>query len=246
VVQISTDSNFGTTAFSQSGLTVPITSAGNLANGAAYFWRAGAANAGGSGSWSAFWSFTTVPAVPGIPALSLPTNGTAGLATSLTLYWGQSSSATSYILDVSTSSGFSTTLLSRSIATTSASVTGLAPGTTYYWQVAGVNSTGQGYWSVPWEFSTGGVGVLKDAGRQLQKTDFTIRGAAIEYALASPGALEIVFSDLLGRTALVINRRQAAGRYSLALRDCGLASGNYIVRFRAAGFDRSTIVMLMR
>jgi hypothetical protein len=60
--------------------------------------------------------------------------------------------------------------------------------------------------------------------------------------------VELSFSDMLGRTAMAVNRKQEAGFYTVALRDCNLASGRYIVRFKApgAGIDKRVAVVLTR
>ncbi len=88
--------------------------------------------------------------------------------------------------------------------------------------------------------------VLSNSGTMALKTDFTVKGDALVYSLASSGAVEITFSDLLGRIALTVNRMLAAGNYTVALRDYPLASGRYIVHFKAAGIDRSVPVAVTR
>ncbi len=245
-VQLSTDAGFGTTVFLQAGLTTTSASASGLANSTTYYWRAGATNAGGSSAWSGVWSFTTIVAIAGTPVLSSPASGAAGVPTALTLTWGAASGATSYAFQISTASTFATTLQSQGISVTSASVSNLALNATYYWRVAGINGAGQGSWSSVWSFTTTATGVAAANERAVLKTDFTVRGDALYYSIASSGGVEITFSDLLGRAALVVKRLQPAGRYSLSLRECALASGRYIVRFKAAGFEKETAVLFAR
>jgi hypothetical protein len=245
-VQVSTDVNFGSTVFGQSGLTLTTIPASGLANSTMYYWRAGAANAGGNGSWSGTWNFVTIVAAAGVPALSSPASGLSGLATTLSLSWGSASAASSYVLQVSTASNFSTTVLSASEPGVSASVSNLALGTTYYWQVAAVNAAGQGTWSGVWNFMTTPTAVLTKNGKTALTTDFSVRGTALAYSLATSGAIEISFSDLLGRTALVVHRTMAAGSYTMALRDCAIASGRYIVQFKAAGIEKQAVVLIDR
>ncbi len=236
--QVSTDAVFGTTVFGQSGLTAPFILAGALANSTTYYWRAGASNAGGSGGWSGAWSFATIVATAGTPALSSPASGAQNQAASLTLNWGTASAATSYALQISTASTFATTFLSQSVSVTSASVTNLALGTTYYWQVAGVNVAGQGLWSTAWSFTTVTTSVSRQGDQGTLKTDFGVRGDALVYSLASAGVVEITFSDLLGRASMVLKRTQSAGRYAIELKNCNCAAGRYIVHFKAAGIEK--------
>ena len=246
VAQVSTSSNFNTTVFSQSGLTTTTASVASLANNTTYYWRAEATNLAGSGAWSGTWSFVTIIAVAGTPTLSSPASGTASEPTSLTLNWTQDNGAASYILQVSTSSAFGTTLLNEGVSGLSASVGNLAIGTIYYWEVAGVNAAGQGAWSAAWNFSTVATAALPKYDQMIAKTDFAVNGDALVYTLASSGAVEISFSDLLGRSALVLNCTQSAGRHALELKNINLSAGQYIVRFKAAGVEKQASLMITR
>jgi hypothetical protein len=246
-VQVATTTSFGTTVFAQSGLATTLVAASGLANAVTYYWHAGAANGGGNGAWSSTWSFTAVPVTPGIPALSSPVNGATGVSTKLTLSWTSASpAAASYIVQVTTSSTFATTFLSQTVTGTSLAVSGLAGTTTYYWDVTGVNGSVQGTSSVPWDFTTGIVAVLPSAPLMSLKTDFMVKSDAIEYSVAARGEVAITFTDLLGRTALAVSRTMAPGNYSMLLRDCALASGRYIVQFKAAGIEKQAVVLIDR
>ena len=92
---------------------------------------------------------------PSTPTLSSPANGATGVATNPTLSWNASSGATSYGLQVSSSSSFSTTVVNQTgITTTSYAVTGLANNTTYYWRVNATNAGGTSAYSTAWSFTT--------------------------------------------------------------------------------------------
>ena len=52
------------------------------------------------------YTIFTTATIPAAPTLSSPTNGATGVSTSPTLTWNTSSGATSYRLQVSTSSAF--------------------------------------------------------------------------------------------------------------------------------------------
>ncbi len=58
-VQVSTDSNFGSTVFELSASTATAQVADNCVAGTMYYWRVNATDAGGSGPWSGVWSFAT-------------------------------------------------------------------------------------------------------------------------------------------------------------------------------------------
>lgn len=91
---------------------------------------------------SSLTATATVPA-PAAPTLASPSDGATGVSTSPTLSWHASSAATSYRLQVSTNSNFSTTVVDQSGVTgTSYSVSGLANNTTYCWRVNAMNAGG--------------------------------------------------------------------------------------------------------
>jgi hypothetical protein len=92
---------------------------------------------------------------PSAPTLSSPANGATGIATNPTLSWNASDGATSYGLQVSTSSNFSSTGVNQTgITATSSVVTGLANNTIYYWRVNATNSSGTSAWSSSRSFTT--------------------------------------------------------------------------------------------
>jgi hypothetical protein len=136
------------------------TSAGlsGLSSGTTYYWQVRARNAVGttdadSGTW---WSFTTqTAALPGAFSKSSPSSGATAQSTSLTLSWGSSSGATSYEYCYNTSAACGSSWTSVG-SSTSAGISGLSSGTTYYWQVRARNAAGttdadSGLW---WSFTT--------------------------------------------------------------------------------------------
>ncbi len=105
--------------------------------------------------WSQTWSFTTVSTIAAAPLLSSPGDGAANITTSPTFWWNASTGATSYRLQVSTSSTFSATAFDQSnLAGTSKSITGLAYSTKYFWRVDAVNGAGASPWSQTRSFTT--------------------------------------------------------------------------------------------
>jgi hypothetical protein len=151
-VLVSTDVNFGSTAFGASGLTSTAVQAGGLSGSATYYWRVNAANVGGSSQWSAVQSFTTM-IVP--PVLSSPTNGAAGQPLTLSLSWYSVNGAVLYGVQVSTDIGFGSTVFGQSglTALSSGAVTGLSGGMTYYWEVNATSATVASAWSAVWSFT---------------------------------------------------------------------------------------------
>ncbi len=152
-LQVTTDPSFSTRVFDDSTLTTTIRAVTSLAYNTTFYWRVKAKNPAGSSAWSSVWSFTTTLAAP---TLLAPLNGATGVSTSPVLSWNPTIGATSYRLQVSTNTSFSTTVIDQSgIANALHSVSGLANNTKYYWRVAATNAGGDtGFWSSVWNFTT--------------------------------------------------------------------------------------------
>jgi len=100
-------------------------------------------------------SSVTFPTVPAPPVLISPFNREQGVSTNPTLRWNASSGATSYRLQVSTRSNFSTTVVNQGgITTTSYTVQGLQGGVKYYWRVNATNAGGTSAYSSVYSFTT--------------------------------------------------------------------------------------------
>ena len=104
------------------------------------------------------------PGPPAAPSLSSPANGAIGVSTSPTLSWGASSGATSYVVEVSTNTGFSPVTYTATVTGTSAVVSpALANSTTYYWHVKATNTYGSSLYSTSWSFTTTAPGTVPAA-----------------------------------------------------------------------------------
>ncbi len=99
------------------------------------------------------------------PALSSPVDNATGVALNGSLTWGSVSGATSYKVEVSTQSDFSTTVVSTTETTTTFTFSGeLTNNTTYYWRVRSVNGVGESSWSDVWIFTTLVSTEIRDTG----------------------------------------------------------------------------------
>lgn len=155
-VQVSTTSAFTTTVYDQAGLTATSTSVSGLANSTVYYWRVNATNTYGTSAWSAAWNFTTATAAPpAAPTLVSPANNANNVSRTATLTWNVSTGATSYRVQVSTRSSFSSFVYNQSgITATSTTVSGLGSRVDYYWRVNATNSNGTSAWSSSRKFRT--------------------------------------------------------------------------------------------
>jgi hypothetical protein len=159
-LEVSTTNAFTTNIISQTALTASnYTAITTLANNTVYYWRVRATNVSGSSAWSTVWSFTTVvapPPVPGVPTLIVPANSATNISRTPAFDWNNSTNASTYELEVSTSNTFTTNVISQTTLATSnyTAVTALANSTVYYWRVRDTNVSGSSAWSTVWSFTT--------------------------------------------------------------------------------------------
>lgn len=153
-LQVSANSSFSTFAYNQSGLTNTTQQVSSLNPLTIYYWRVSATNTAGTSGWSTAWSFTTTGPSPDAPVLSSPLNGTTTNSSPLSLIWIANGGATSYTLQVSGDSLFTSFVYNQSELTTSSQqLTGLTA-STYYWRVAATNNNGTSGWSKVWNITT--------------------------------------------------------------------------------------------
>jgi uncharacterized protein (TIGR02145 family) len=157
-LQVSTNSNFTSFVYNQSGLTNTSQQLSGLSYLTQYYWRVSATNSYGTSNYSSVWNFTTTGTAPGVPALSTPANNATGQPINPSLTWNTSSGATSYTLQVSTNSNFTSFVYNQSgLTNTSKQLSGLSYLTQYYWRVSATNSYGTSNWSTVRNFTTTGT-----------------------------------------------------------------------------------------
>jgi predicted phage tail protein len=121
-----------------------------LANGTEYTFQVAAINAAGTGTYSASSLGVTPVTTPGAPTSVIETPGDGQVSLSWTAPSSNGGSAiTDYVVQYSSNSGGTWTTFADGTSTnTTATVTGLSNGTAYDFQVAAVNASGTGAYSV--------------------------------------------------------------------------------------------------
>jgi photosystem II stability/assembly factor-like uncharacterized protein len=123
----------------------------------AYFVDAQTGWAGGSGG-TILKTTTGGGAASFPPAATSPANRTLGISSSPTLTWSPCPGATSYNLQVSSSSSFySFTVDASGLTSTTYALSTLGANRVLYWRVSAVYASGQSDWSPTWSFATGGT-----------------------------------------------------------------------------------------
>jgi hypothetical protein len=158
-LQVSTTTEFTDLIIDQSGIptdqfTVPPLLALNTLT--QYWWRVQAFNAGGQASWMSTMSkFFTNGELPPVSLID-PVDGQDNVYTTPVLKWDFVIGATSYDLQVSTTSDFSGLIVDETGLTANTYVpSGLSTVSQYYWRVRAENPCGAGTWSGAWVFTTG-------------------------------------------------------------------------------------------
>jgi|GEM_PF-2115198 hypothetical protein len=91
---------------------------------------------------------------PNAPTLSLPANGAVNQSVTAALTWSTVSNATTYHVQVSLTSDFSSLVADSSLSVATVNVLWLIDSTTYYWRVSAGNTIGVSAWSNPSNFTT--------------------------------------------------------------------------------------------
>jgi len=118
-----------------------------------YYWRVKATNGGVVSDWSSVYSFTTYQPSLDTPTLAAPSDQSTGVTREPTLTWNEVSRATTYFVEYSTNSDFSSKT-EATVTTTSKNLSSLEYSTSYYWRVKAFDGSVYSDWSTASRFTT--------------------------------------------------------------------------------------------
>jgi hypothetical protein len=205
-----------------------------------------------------YWRKATAPAgsAPAVPTLVAPADGATGVATNVTLSWNAVTGATSYDVQVSTSSNFSTTVVNQlALTTTSLATTSLQVNTTYYWRVRATNSAGSSNYSPARSFTTAAPlsversdAVVPDAFRLLQNYPNPFNPATrLEFHIPTQQYVRLSMYDALGRElATLVQSELPPGVFRATWDAQSFPSGMYTAVLRAGNVLRSIRMVLTK
>jgi hypothetical protein len=229
-LQISLDSPFDSTTYTNAALTDTFCTVAGLRNNTRYYWRVRGTNAKGPGAFSEVWSIWTIMAAPLVPELVGPASGSSDQSPSVTLTWKPSTHADHYHLQVSSDAPFATTVLEdSSLADTVKKVGPLEYSRTYYWRVRAVNSGWVTEWSQVRNLTIMNPPRAYDLFQNYPNP--CNPATVIRYDIPVESEVQLYLYDLLGQhVRTVVDDIKKVGRYDEQIDVHNLASGVYIYR----------------
>lgn len=144
-----------------------------------------------------------------------PLNGSTYIPVDNQIFtWSPYANAQSYIMEYSTNANFTGNTFVQQVTSTSTSLQGLSPLTTYYWRVRAINGVDMSPWSTSWSFTTQNCSItIADA------VENTICESELHHA-------EIRLYDLCGKEVM----KASVQGTSTILNLSSVAKGIYILR----------------
>jgi photosystem II stability/assembly factor-like uncharacterized protein len=185
--------------------------------------------------------------VPSAPTLVSPVDSAINQSPTPKMKWSSISNATSYRLQISTDSTFTSTILdSTGITIDSITVPSgkLTSGTKYYWRVNATNTAGTSGWSTKFNFTVSATGTGSTAS-ELPKEYKLYNNypnpfnptTKIKFDIPKNGLTKIAIYDMLGREVkTLVNENLTAGTYEIQWNATSYASGIYFYKMISNGY----------
>ncbi|HLT24064.1 MAG TPA: T9SS type A sorting domain-containing protein [Ignavibacteria bacterium] len=189
------------------------------------------------------------------PTLVYPSNGAVLVEVNPLMNWDAVANASTYHIQISTDSTFTTSLLDVDTVTTSQLQLGnnfLAVNTKYYWRVSGENSIGEGPFSDMWSFTTGvtnveptSIPMVFDLFQNYPNPFNPTTKIRFDIPKASFVSLKVY--DITGReVATLVNNTLEPSRYEVEWNGSQFGSGVYFFRIQAGDFVKVQKMILTK
>lgn len=253
-LQISKNTSFTDIVFESDQLTDTLYSA-SLDNNVKYYWHVRALNQSFSSGWSSMWNFTTIMGQPSVPNLIQPSNNSANISVTTTLYWSRCINTQRYHLQISTDVSFSNIVTESDLLTDTLYTVIFQHNTQYFWHVRALNDLFSSTWSQTWNFITESASSVEriDSNiplvfdlKQNYPNPFNPQ-TAIEFDLPEEAQVQLILFDNLGKQVEILcDAILSAGRFRFILDANTLTSGVYYYRLTAGEFISTKKMLLVR
>lgn len=228
---------------------------GKLVLGSSYYWRVRASSSLGISNWSSIWMFTIYNNYLS-PILLYPLNATVVYTNTPLLDWEDCTGSVNYLVQISTSSGFTTILDSATIVNSSYVVPSgkLFPGIPYFWRAKARYSGGESPWSSVWYFNVEPNGLIisnNDIPKEYKlyqnyPNPFN-PSTKIKFDMASSDNVRIKIYNSVGQLIeYVFSGNLSAGTYTLNWNAKNLNSGIYFIRMESNKFNYTKRMLLIK
>ncbi len=252
ILQVATDQNFQHRILDVPNIHNTNFMAGKLAPNTTYYWRVKSGNASGQSNWSPVWRFTTM-GQPDPVVLIFPGQQSTVFSDTVQFKWFAAKPfADRYWLEYSDNPNFNPSRIDSSITDTTFTVSGLAPGQTYYWRVRAFNPAGWGPFSEVRNFKIEPTAIEDQA----LPTAFALSqnfpnpfnpSTTIYFSLPQTRFLKIELFNAKGQKIRTLFKgKKAAGRYQLTINLSGLPSGVYFYKMSTPEFQAARKMIFLK
>jgi hypothetical protein len=200
------------------------------------------------GPYASSWDLSSSVAPPSVPTMISPSNGATDVPTTLLLSWDGPWGATSYQVQVSTNSGFSSLVVdSIDVTGQSFGIRDLAGNTIYYWRVKASNAGGTSIYSNTWSFTIKDVSSIEEPGSEIPvacalyqnyPNPFT-NSTEIWFALPERNKVNIDVFDVAGKKIeTLINEILPPGYHKIVFDGSNHKDGIYLCRIRSGKYKQ--------
>ncbi len=197
------------------------------------------------GPFASSWDLATLIAPPSIPTLVSPFNGATDVPTTLLLSWDGLWGATSYQLQVSTNSDFSSLVVDTIIVGQSCGIKDIDNKTIYYWRVKASNAGGTSSYSNTWNLTTKGPDSIEELNfdnpliytlYQNYPNPFN-QNTTIQFSLPKMSSVRLsIFNSLGMEIEVLVNQVLPSGNYHTQWFPHSKANGIYFYQLRTSEF----------